>query len=113
MIIIDGEATRNPIFVLLEITWLCNEPCELGEDDPCVSIHVSNCPKGNLDCRKKSERIHSVFLTREEAEVFGKGQKHNLGEKGEGWEVWCIPAEGYLAEILNKYRICSRRRCDQ
>ncbi len=108
MITIDGEATRDPIFVLLKITWHCTECSSIKiediEDAPC-SCHSSRCPLMFPCTRYRTEDLHSVFLTREEAESFGESQRHNLGEKGDGWTVWCIPAEGELARILNTVRM--------
>jgi hypothetical protein len=40
-----------------------------------------------------------VFLTRDEAEAFAKTQSH----RWEKWRVFCVPAEGRLARILNEY----------
>jgi hypothetical protein len=40
-----------------------------------------------------------VFLTRDEAEEFGKAKEHRWDK----WRVYCIPAEGELARVLNQY----------
>jgi len=38
-----------------------------------------------------------VFLTREEAEDYGRANAHNLRPR---WQVYCVPAGGELARTL-------------
>jgi hypothetical protein len=39
-----------------------------------------------------------VFLTRDEAETFAKAKEHRWDK----WRVYCVPAEGELARVLNQ-----------
>jgi hypothetical protein len=41
-----------------------------------------------------------VFLTRKEAEDFGRAHHYNYWA---GWRVYCVPCEGELAELLTKH----------
>lgn len=43
-----------------------------------------------------------VFLSREEAEDFGRATQHRYpgGGKGVGWRVYGVPSEGRLAELV-------------
>jgi len=110
------EATRDPIFVLIRRTVICGDfSCK--ESDPSIErCHV---------CMDKiiTEEPEAVFLSREEGEAFGNARKHNFGEMchtpdnpimptpgtsiptetGKGWYVYCIPAEGSLATLLNDH----------
>ena len=42
----------------------------------------------------------SVWYDREEAESFAKSTKYRYPD---GWRVYCVCAEGKLAELLNKH----------
>lgn len=42
----------------------------------------------------------AVFLDRDEAMQWGKENRHNLGRRGERWDVYCVSAVGELAKIL-------------
>lgn len=42
----------------------------------------------------------TVWLTREEAEQHAERRPHYFGKKGEGWQVYCVCAEGELARAL-------------
>lgn len=105
-----GEATRDPIFVLIRYWWHCCPECRYaGEEingeivDPCelpCDCRSEHCPIGTALDRKKTKDVVSVFLTREEAEAYGKSQEHNLGKQGDGWIVWCCPCDGELAALL-------------
>lgn len=103
-ITIAGELTRDPIFVLLKKIWHC-EDCEKDDDDPPCSCHSSKCPLMCATSRYCTEQAIAVFLTREEAEDYGNKHSHNLGEKGDGWDVWCTQAIGELAKLLDTVRM--------
>lgn len=47
-----------------------------------------------------SWRTESVWFRRPEAEAWARSQKHNLGEYGKSCRVYCVCAEGRLANIL-------------
>jgi predicted nucleic-acid-binding Zn-ribbon protein len=44
-------------------------------------------------------KTESVFLTREEAEAFGKAREYRWDK----WKVYCVPCDGELATILKNY----------
>jgi hypothetical protein len=44
-------------------------------------------------------KTESVFLTREEAEAFGKAREYRWDK----WKVYCVPCDGELAAILKNY----------
>ena len=44
-------------------------------------------------------RTESVFLTRPEAEAFGRATNHRYAK----WRVYCIPCDGELATILREF----------
>lgn len=43
-----------------------------------------------------------VFLTRDEGEAWARAREHRWAR---GWRVYCVPAEGALAELLKTFRI--------
>lgn len=67
------EATRDPIFLF--------------------QVWHGTKKRGHWDTER-------VFYSREEAREYGNSQVHNFGKDGSGWMVYCIPAEGKLAEVL-------------
>jgi hypothetical protein len=44
-----------------------------------------------------------VFLTRQEALDYGNENKHNYGEYMEGWNIWGVPCDGLMADLLGKH----------
>ncbi len=123
--IAEEECTVNPIFLLKRFWYSCPGGCKHnGEKYPDGSEYIidedegydglpcdqksSKCPFGDAYDREtigKREQTVTVFATREEAEAYGKSQTHNLGEQGEGWMAYCVPASGSLVNILNKSSI--------
>jgi len=99
------ESTRDPIFILMQRTVTCGDPsCE--EENPQVErCHV---------CKDKCirDRPMGVFLSRKEGEDYGNqhGPGHRNDEPGKFprmtgtcWYVYCIPAEGSLATLLDEH----------
>lgn len=70
------EATRDPIFLF---QW----KKILADDDFNEDVWETD----------------SVFFTREEGERFGRNHAYRWPN---GWRVYCVPANGVLAELLRK-----------
>ncbi len=81
----NAECTRDPIF-LLQVgrrKWTFVENEDNDNDWPFVVIDWNT---------------EHVFLTRDEAETFAKTKSHRWDK----WRVYCVPAEGQLARVLNQ-----------
>lgn len=114
------EATRDPIFLfqrrscrasenaILYGHFLCPD-CEGVFKEPEADHHQAHgdddfddpglgwkelVEMGYLVETWQTER---VFLTREGGERYGEARSYNYPE---GWRVYCIPADGYLADLL-------------
>lgn len=48
-------------------------------------------------------RTERVFLTREEARIWGKARPYVWGEENEGWRIYGVPCDGVMANILGKF----------
>jgi hypothetical protein len=124
----NREGQKNPIFLLQKRNYqLTCCPAWLGYDGEIFWIEIQHIDdidtsqwdfydKGEVnekllfeylascktnDCTTAVESwiTESVWLTRNEAEYFGKANAYNYQF---GWRVYCLSACGELAEILNK-----------
>lgn len=108
--IVSEEITSNPIFLLQRRRVVPNMECP-AEYDSDREIIVHPDTKEELDDDKLLDLgwgtitwlTEKVFVTREEGEEYGEAHKYNCGKgrKGTDWNVYCIPCEGELAQILN------------
>jgi len=69
-------------------------------DFRCDAIRVDNETMVDRGWAIFSWRTESVWFRRPEAEAYAVGQRHNLGELGQGCRVYCVCAEGRLADLL-------------
>ena len=113
------EMTRDPIFLFQERYWIytglpdgheaidghiwkVDENGEIPEgSEPVSDEELSKITHGDYDiaCAVEAWRTSGVFFSREEGEQHGKDCKHRYSN---GWRVYCVCAEGELAEILKK-----------
>lgn len=104
------ECTRDPIFLFQVRRWrLLHEPDGFLLDDEGDLVHVDD-PEGtpapsvddllSMECAFAWWETESVWLTREEAEAYGKARHYNYTS---GWRVYCVCAEGRLGELLREH----------
>lgn len=117
------ECTRDPIFVFQARRWrVMGAPSgyEFDDEGDCVEevdpIHwtygterkalspeqLSHYTFGEFDtpCAIETWETERVYLTREEAESYGKARAYNYRD---GWRVYCVTAEGALRDLLKRY----------
>jgi hypothetical protein len=108
------ESTRDPIFLFQKLDYGCSEQdfdamlalgwhCDEGwytSDDIENADTVTPQMMADHDIGTKHWDTHHVFFSREEARQFGLRRPYHWGEEGVGWRVYCVCAEGELAEIL-------------
>jgi hypothetical protein len=119
----QSEATRDVIFLfrIRELQWNGHLPpgCWVDDDnqvrlegddrdsdEPGLTLVAMRENYGS-EYVSESWRVITVFLSREEGEAWGETQRHNYGVKythdcqdGKVWQVYGVPAEGELAELL-------------
>ncbi len=104
------EATRDPIFLFQSARVVITEPRLIGYCDFCERLFNTNydhvCDEENqltladLVENEWGEKVwltESVWLTRAEADRYGRAKNHRYPE---GWRVYCVNAEGQLAQYL-------------
>jgi hypothetical protein len=57
----------------------------------------------NCNCFTKVWETHRVFLTRKEARAFGESRPYAWGKENERWDIYGVPADGIIVEILGKH----------
>lgn len=112
------EATRDPIFLFQKriFQWLAVPPGYDLIDGDFFSLstkeYISDL-EVYYDCKSETHcfgdfdlpyavvewHTERVFLTRSEAEAFGKAKDYNYRD---GWRVYCVPCEGELCERLEE-----------
>ena len=109
--IANQEATRDPIFLFQRrVINVIKEPDgyttdgeswwkdeDDGEED--ISDKIDNKWLLRHECAIEYWHTESVYLTREEAEEYGRQRYYNYPD---GWRVFCVCAEGELAKVLKK-----------
>jgi hypothetical protein len=105
------ELTRDPIFLFQVRDVYCINGHRVEYDSDLEGFIDPDRPvcdeDGNrraltedelleMDCAVIAWRTITVFLTRAEAEDYGKRNSHNYL----CWHVYCVPCEGKLAELL-------------
>ena len=55
------------------------------------------------DCFVEVWETERVFLTRKEANEWGEARPYAWGEKGIGWDIYGVPGDGIMVEILGKH----------
>lgn len=112
------ESTRDPIFLFQWATlqptreWgdleYCGECEQVFEEDRIIHDRRHEADEDDIPVisnqellsRGAVERVWEtslVFLTREEGEAFGRATHYHYPD---GWQVYCVPAEGSLKEVL-------------
>lgn len=114
------EATKHPIFLLqsrrLQLVSLpeghritsdgdlVRDAESDGEDEEWESVSLLEILEagfrgGDFDhpCVKWHWQTERVFLTRQEAEAWGKARHYRWPD---GWQVYCVPCEGELAAAI-------------
>lgn len=113
-----AECTRDPIFLLQSRRWHVGPeglpPDVVWDADATDFRRVS--PKDPDDAYltmsaiaeefpssvREEWRTERVFFTREEGDSYGKARAYNYPE---GWRVYCVCAEGQLAELLRAHSV--------
>lgn len=112
-----NEATRDPIFLFqvaryiflhdrFEDRGVCYDPDAEGIVKIDGGDHVSNKELVELECAKKYWETDSVWYSREEREGYAKRRHYHFGRLDEDCRVYCVCAEGTLAEVLNAHDSC-------
>ena len=101
--IANEEATRNPIFLLqVRRVIITNvDKYDYNSDDEALvdddGNEVTNQELLDREDATETWQTESVWLTRKEAETFGKRTEYRYPD---GWRVYCVNAEGELAKLL-------------
>jgi hypothetical protein len=113
------EATRDPIFMLQRRIWrLTDEPdgykdvegngyypedAKINEDGEYDVAPLTMEQLEEMGCAVQhweTDGAHGVWLSREEAEEYGRLHAYNYPE---GWQVYCVCAGGQLAKMLKAH----------
>jgi hypothetical protein len=103
------ELQDNPIFLLqVADVIVTNSNLEWNSDlqciiDPITGAELDDDKLMENDWAVKRWRTESVWLTREEAEAWGKRTSYHYGKGRYGidWMVFCVSAMGDLVDVLN------------
>lgn len=111
------EITRNPIFLLQSRqiimtgepknanfdgeNWVVNG----GTEDDYMSLTEDDLIE--QECATPYWQTESVWFTRQEAERWAINHSYRFGNgrRGVDWQVYCLCAEGELAELLKQHTI--------
>lgn len=100
------ECTRDPIFLLqTKLHHLTGEPFDTHRDDEGDIIDDNTGEALSWEeledrgCAAPFWETQSVWLDRDEAEAFAKATNYRYPD---GWRVYCVCAEGNLAELLKR-----------
>lgn len=103
------ECTRDPIFLFQRRRWnlvdvpegheLCAEGAVYPKDRPDADALTVDELK-DLEAVVTWWETESVWLSREEAEDYGRRRAYNYRD---GWRVFCVCAEGRLGELLQEH----------
>lgn len=113
-----SEATRSPIFLLQQRRWMFGEEppgwmivadlIENEEDDEeHLPLTYEACGERFREFIVEWWDTVSIFFTREEAEAYGRSRSHRYLD---GWRVYCVHAEGELADLLKAHTVKPRAR---
>ncbi len=106
------EATCDPIFLFQYKRYILKEiPVEYHYNDDGDIIKdgtedfenpevLSWAELEDMECAIHVWETEDVFYSREEGEEYGHRRHYNYTD---GWRVYCVCAQGKLAEILKKY----------
>lgn len=98
------EVTRDPIFLLERRQWVCRDVAHYRYDSDAEvmrdpdGVEVDAAFKAASEDFEEVWEVESVWFTREEAEGFAKRTEYR---RQYGWRVYCLCAEGKLAQILD------------
>lgn len=116
------ECTRDPIFLFQRRRWIvtgCPEGWSFDDEGDCIPEgwkptdekdtppvlsmqEMAQHRYGEWDapCAIETWETESVWLSREEAEDYGKARHYNYTS---GWRVYCVCAEGRLGDLLREH----------
>ncbi len=99
------EMTRDPIFLLQLGRFIPSDRFEWDADKELFFDASEDCwfdddALIDMGAGQLEWITQSVWLSREEAEDYGNRKSYDFGEKGKDWRVWCVPADGRLADFL-------------
>lgn len=107
-----NECNRDPIFLFqvrrtvffsegyhhFGLEWDSDAEAVINEE---TKKEVSDDELVEMGLAKRYWETESVWFDRLEAEGFGRRTQYNYpGKEGVGWRVYCVCAEGELAEVL-------------
>lgn len=111
----ESEITRDPIYLLQsrQIVMI-GEPKDAewdgenwvkGDSESEDFQILSEDDLIAQECAAVRWETESVWFTRDEAEAWGADHSYRFGEgrKGIDWRVYCLCAEGELAQILKEH----------
>lgn len=113
------ECTADPVFLFQARRWTvlgCPEGYDFDDEGDCVATEdaLSDDPRtlspeelsqfrfGDHDtpCSIETWETERVYLSREAGEEYGTRRSYNYRA---GWRVYCVPAAGALAVLLNEH----------
>jgi hypothetical protein len=118
------ECTRDPIFLFQARRWVVfgvpdDDEWEFDDEGECVKwtdqdgrrmeqpsvLSPRDLAKrtfGEFDtpCALETWETERVYLSREEAESYGRARAYNYRD---GWRVYCVCAEGALGALLREH----------
>ena len=118
------ESTQCPIFLLQTVVCAFEYDCGDGglvhgedgevylpgtnwedEDAEAMSTDEVNDYLFDHGLARREWTTHSggVWFTREEAEAEAERRGYFYGRKGKDWRVYCVPAHGELAKLLDQH----------
>lgn len=100
------EAQRDPIFILRRRRfWLADDAPYSSDGDSLLDRNNNSVSEEEVVSRGHGHHYMEadrVFLTRQEGEVWGRSQAHNIGMQHINWDIYCVSAEMSLAELLRE-----------
>lgn len=93
--------TRNCVWLFqVKLKDYGEDGCTCGawNHEECEAVEGIECT-----CGFEYWKTEAVFLTREEANKHGEARPYAWGKKGEGWQIYGVPCEGIMAELLGQH----------
>jgi len=74
-----------------------------GATRNCVWLFQTKTSKFVDEVKFEYWHTEKVFLTREEANDYGKSRPYAWGEKGKGWRIYGVQCDGMMVELLGRH----------
>ena len=108
------ECSNDPIFLfqtkdygtseadysaMEDLGWHCDEGWYVSKDEDADKVTTEMM--ADHDIGTLHWDTQKVFLHREEARRYGERRPYAWGDEGEGWRIFCVNAEGELAQTIS------------